>query len=441
MALGICLIVYGGYDDSPGVQVLGVVATVAGMVLAVRTLGKPKSLVGIALICALLVLAASASYLLHDYKTQSATQLAANITADCGSREDAGDKKTCYENRVASLTSNGIPYAFEVIAELHRNDALFRQKCHYNIHSIGAAAYNLYRSSHTKEFMTSNMSICNYGFYHGFMVALLEDTGDAMAAQDFCNDLPPSLVEEWPDVVNQCYHGIAHGLLDPNIPAVTHEKDLTWVKTILRSAVPTALNDCAILTNGHATYLQNCYSGVFHEAAMLSEGRGWATDLQNPLWLCAEMPEQYAARCAGNWHRLVVRQMQSAPLTDVMTFMQTTYPTNPFFSASVAWRWAFNNANDLSSAIHVITSCKNVSSELHTYCIGGAIASLHQRSGAAGEEYKVVTQLCSEPALSEEELNICISKSYDYFKVVYNATKMRAICHEFDSLYHTACAQ
>ena len=41
-AIGVAAIVFGGYDDSPGLQGLGVLIVVAAVVLAVRALQRTK---------------------------------------------------------------------------------------------------------------------------------------------------------------------------------------------------------------------------------------------------------------------------------------------------------------------------------------------------------------------------------------------------------------
>ncbi len=41
IALGISLFVYGGYDDSPGAQLLGFVVAILGIVGAVKSKKKP----------------------------------------------------------------------------------------------------------------------------------------------------------------------------------------------------------------------------------------------------------------------------------------------------------------------------------------------------------------------------------------------------------------
>lgn len=326
---------------------------------------------------------------------------------------------------------------FDVVGELHRQEPLFRKGCHYNIHPVGEAAYKLYAETQRTDFMILDASACNYGFYHGFILALFADTGDIVGARHFCESLRGPLTRERPDLLAECYHGMAHGFLDQYAEQEKEKPEsLEWVKRTLRSAHVPALADCDTVTE-ESVLRGNCYSGVFHEAAMLSEARGWATDAEDPLWLCRETKPEYREHCAANMHRLVTNMMPDAGLLEVIEFTESVYgPESPFLP-HIVWRWGYLQPRDFS----LIEACRTApSSFLSTRCIDGGIAGLME-GGNPDTRYLSAGRLCSDVRLRDAERNACTNASFSRFLTAYSEEKVKEICNTFSSVYASKCEQ
>lgn len=392
------------------------------------------------LVVVLMAAAIGLWYLLHGH-TDSSAQVAARsqaVSAACKDIPGMTERRECYGETITKLIHTlGISSAFSVVSDLYIHDPAFRNRCHYSVHAIGKAAYSEYKRSHSSNFITSDASFCNYGFYHGFMIALLADTKDVHAAKEFCDTLPAALIAQRGDSDNQCYHGMGHGFVESFIEQDTpHETDLAWVKKEERAAVPGAISSCKMLSSNQGE-LSSCYSGVFHDLALLSEDQGWAIDPKDPLWLCEEMPQEYQQNCTGNTHRLAMQAMPNASLTEVAAFAAAQYGTSTSFFSNIVWRWAGTHTKTLGPEA-VVASCRTLESWAQWACISGSLADLED-NGIPQQEYKAVSAFCSMAALSNEEQRRCSKHAFNYFKGIYPADKLQSICSTYAPLYDESC--
>jgi hypothetical protein len=126
---------------------------------------------------------------------------------------DEGRRAGCFQDAISAAASSGdIARAFRLIERTYALDADFAGNCHGNAHEIGKFAYGLFRSNEAFSF-PAETSQCGYGFYHGFLEALLYDSGEATAAADFCDELARR-ADARPDARGACFHGIGHGTVD-----------------------------------------------------------------------------------------------------------------------------------------------------------------------------------------------------------------------------------
>src|SRR3989338_9343034 len=87
-------------------------------------------------------------------------------------------KMQCFGELIErTLLNEGLPQAFDALAYLFARDGEFREGCHGNVHELGAAAYQRYQTAGSVE-LTPKTSYCGYGFFHGFMEALIAAKGD-----------------------------------------------------------------------------------------------------------------------------------------------------------------------------------------------------------------------------------------------------------------------
>jgi len=359
-----------------------------------------------------------------------AKAVADEIASACGIQVDV---RACYARRISELIPYDVSVAFATIAILHERGLL--DACHYLLHPIGEAAYERYAKTGDTSFMLPEAALCNYGFYHGFIIKLLEDDPGIATTRAFCDSLKPTLLERRPDVRDQCYHGVGHGLLDITIGSVGSIDDPAWVRSTLGRSTPIALQQCALLGE---TAENDCISGVFHESAMLQEERRWYTDPRDPLWLCRESAEEYQPRCFGNMDRLFFKVYPSLAARDVVVRVQELYGNDERIVRNVVRRFASRAAMREPDIQEVIGYCREIPDQYQEFCLEGAIAGIVEE-GVAGEEYRLGLSFCSAPELSPAEKDACVEYAFTYFSGIYPASKMRSLCAKYEELRPQRC--
>lgn len=348
------------------------------------------------------------------------------------------ERRDCYAREIASLASNKIPTAFRTI-ELVYGDGITKG-CHYALHPIGAAAYRLYAESGATDFMVANAAMCNYGFYHGFIISLLSERGDARFAEDFCESLPARLLAERPDARDQCYHGIGHGILDEYLddPA-GREADPAWVRGALFEGTVRAVTACESVAQGEEA--RNCYSGIFHEAAMLQEERSWYTDPADPLWLCARFEGEHRSRCTGNMARLYFKVHPEVSPSSLISRLSETYGMDSEVIEDIVWRFGYRTSLMATSSPAAAQTCASLPQAYRLSCMNGALAA-RQENASTGNVAAVAMNFCTQreiETLSSDARTECVDRAFEYFKKVYPVSRVEALCAAYARLHPSGC--
>jgi len=177
-----------------------------------------------------------------------------SVVRVCG---EAENKPLCYSTHIKDvLSAKGIPAAFDVLASAYEQDPGFAGTCHAVTHELGEAAYRAFHTTGKTE-LTSKASYCGYGFYHGFLDALLIDTNDLAEARSFCTyvgeNVPHPPAPEFAE--GSCYHGIGHGITDGTDTAL-------WGDAI--AITKPGLILCEQVADGNRAWQLRCSSGVFN---------------------------------------------------------------------------------------------------------------------------------------------------------------------------------
>src|SRR3989344_3749837 len=135
--------------------------------------------------------------------------------------EENGDQEQqCFEKLILEeARMRGIDAAFDALAFLYARDREFAAYCHGNTHELGGIAYESFKRQEDIT-LSAKTSYCGFGFYHGFMEALLFDSGDLAEARRFCEYVDEKLRSTAQGVSFACYHGIGHGVVDGSDPSL-----------------------------------------------------------------------------------------------------------------------------------------------------------------------------------------------------------------------------
>lgn len=341
-------------------------------------------------------------------------------------------QKQCWQDLIVSTMKNeGLGKAFDHMTELHKSEPLFREACHDITHKLGTAAHTMFVSGTDFE-VSSQSTICSFGFYHGFMETLVQFGSDITLAQAFCSYVDGKLAHETPNAVLSCYHGIGHGLTD------LHDKS-EWGDE--RAMIKPALATCKKIAASEKQLLL-CGTGVFDSIALAYYNKAYGMEMKkdDPLWLCREQKDVFEKSCYMDMMPAILwlggqNLAGSAPYVE--KFVPDTYAATSIQSLS---------ANSVRFTIQPdgtkpdVPTCRMLKKSLYLPCIEG-LATGVMEFGTPGIEYKGALDFCFGPLLLEEERAPCIKSVLSYSSERYSQSKFDDICATVSVSYRHLCAQ
>ncbi len=338
-------------------------------------------------------------------------------------------KLQCWEDQVeASLNSQGIDKAFEVVQQLYKTDPVFASNCHDFVHLIGEKAYKLF--SLNKDFnLSAKTSFCGYGFYHAFMETLVSDGGDLNKAGLFCDYVDEKLKDQNDDAKGACFHGIGHGVAD------NHDQQ-TWENEA--QLVSSALTLCEKVAPDQVL-LNRCSSGVFNVLALAYNAHKLPINSNDPLWFCHQL---------GNaiYKKTCYEEMNTA----LFILSGKVFPRSAkFIEAIKEDEFALSGIRSLAGVFGMslvqnenfdkfISDCRKLQERLGLSCIKGFAAGLIE-GGSPGQEYLKALKFCESEPLNEVEKRACFEEALRLSSLYYPKEKHQLVCSLVDTNFRKGC--
>lgn len=346
----------------------------------------------------------------------------------CRNLSDSGLKIQCAEEVVNKiLQTSGIDAGLETLAQISEMDKDFINSCHGFAHEIGESAYKLF--SKKKDFKISpRITYCNYGFYHGFMETLLQDSGDYQKARDFCDYINNQLMKDGLNLAGECYHGIGHGTIDQH-----DEKQWSNPSVVTEQA----MKMCHQLTTDDK-HLVDCASGVFNGIAnFYAAGQyGLKINQNDPFWLCTLQEDEVKKTCYAFMARTLFPLIGS-DLNKAIDLATKTAPDN-YLGTVISNLTVLKPNPDSASWQEIVSICRSVTQTAIKECLRGYAIGLLQ-SGQPGKEYQSPINFCNSELLTLEEKQMCFENILTQLKNYYSKDKLGPICQSVDSSYRHLC--
>ncbi len=358
--------------------------------------------------------------------TEDKVYFAANFGCSNVNALEYVQRQVCWYNQIKNvINKKGVGEALKFVSKLYNKYPLFAQGCHDATHLIGDEAYRQFKKGEKFSFSVET-SYCGYGFYHGFIEAILYTTGDYYDVRNFCESINSKIEGdiESPNAIYSCYHGIGHATFDSHDPSV-------W-GSVENMATP-ALRRCEQVTKGlDFEKTKQCATGVFNALANAYSNNLYnlQMDAKDPVIFCRTQSvyrEYCFAEVSMAWINSTMGQYNYKFLDGIKFIEDIGDEKGEQFSVfALVSDYVHINMNKLSDK-EIYDNCNLVSPKNFTSCIEGVeLAFLNW--GKPGEEYKRAISFCDTSVKDVEGKNICFSYVFRNFQSLYSKEKRLNIC-------------
>lgn len=353
----------------------------------------------------------------------------ARSIAACQSVEN---KALCYTDRInETLSQRGLSAAFDALAAAYDADPDFAGTCHAETHELGKAAYERFHATGKVE-LSSKASYCGYGFYHGFMEALLAETNDLDEARSFCAYAGRAVPEPRGYAEGACYHGIGHGVTDGSDPR-------SWGDAKALAAPGLAL--CRQVAPAGGDWGRRCASGVFNSIAILYRDPKYKLATDNPFTLCSAPYAELEKESCYDQMNTLATFMAKKDLSKAIGYTEEIVDTK-YRGIAVKGTAGFY-VQILKSAKKKVTPketsdvCGALGAPFRDECVKGLVDGMME-FGEPGEQYREILILCEDEDLSSGLRPACFGRLVFLSGLFYTKEQVRAVCRNIPEEYQDA---
>lgn len=379
------------------------------------------------------------TYGFHDHLDVSAygriTVLAEGESA--GGRLDScsGDASRagsyCFDMRLKEIVKeDGVSAAFAALAESYDSGNV-ASACHWSAHRIGEQAYEEQKLGRPLD-MAKETYYCGFGFYHGYLEAMLRDDPDPENQREmvvaFCDEAQRQLGGEARD---NCYHGTGSGYTE-NPP-----ERRVWGNPEL--VVAPGLQICERLF-GDTREWEMCTTGVYAVPAnfMSEDSYGFFLDPEDPFRFCASQDKRLHRACYGEFAAKLVK-VTKGDLSKVVRYAERIDDRGiaklvTTVGAAVTMQEAVLRDDNSS----FIDACQSFPSDLRDQCIDGVVWGFLYH-GRIGEEHVKAMAFCESDRFSGDGRELCYQRIVARAGNMYSTERFKAICSSLSERYRHYC--
>jgi plastocyanin len=338
---------------------------------------------------------------------------------------------SCWESVILSkLEDEGVGAAFEVVEDLYFNRPDFASGCHQAAHLIGERAYELYATN--EDFVVSQKAnYCGFGFYHGFMEQMLQQSGDLSAAREFCHYVDDKLSHSSSTVGLSCFHGIGHGTVDAH-----DERYWGDAQAMADSAMALCLE-----VSGTNDELYRCASGIYNGIAIffVSGNYGLVLNSEDPLEFCHTQEKVHRESCYGNFNVVLAwiadqNLIKAASYIDKIPVVEEREPAMRYLGEIYAIN-LLQNEDFSQEAI----KCQTFDQGFRAMCIEGIVGGLIEH-GKPDFEYEQALKFCRSFS-HQTDLDICMNHIVTVSTYRYSTAKTLEICQSLPESEQHYCRE
>lgn len=341
--------------------------------------------------------------------------------------DNKNDKIDCWGKQLdKTLEKKGLPQTFDLMASLYMNEPQFASECHNFAHQIGYFAYQKFTKGQGFD-LNSKTSYCGYGFYHGFMEKMFQNSGNIKEAQDFCKYVGEKLAGETTDGEGACYHGIGHGTVDGGNSYIWGDPN-KMIKSGIELCEKVALGD-------HSQYgkLYRCVTGAYNAIEILSHIPKYKLQEfeKDPFSLCPSQKDEYKEACYTNMIPAILINTNNDLLKSekfIENIKESGYEIRKPVTSGLFVEFYRMNLNKPNQNIEEgIRVCQSIKNPLRLSCFYG-LSEGFMKYGEPQKAYINGLNFCHNNLLKDDEKDTCYNSILSRLRVWYSVDKSKEIC-------------
>lgn len=351
---------------------------------------------------------------------------------DC--EADLKDKNACWEDLIKfTISSKGLPEALQIFNKRYEAEPVFRVRCNEFARKMGGIAYR-YLGASAKNYLSEELSFCNYGYYIGFLDALMSISGNLKEATLFCDTVREKFSVSSPHTYLECLKGLSQTIIS------RFDLEGNWKEQIVKAS------DFCQKTAKNNDELNICKVGVF--SAFTNDLQGYLVEkygvnilpdmIKNPFQYCLVIKDEDKPQCYGGVAAWMIWSgiydfKSAVSLTENITDKDLSVRTIRAL-AKISISKSDEQSDDL------IITCRLLQKELSKQCLISLIQG-KMELGKPGKEYEDGLNLCRIKVLTEEERQICIKfVIFDTVDIQGQKDKLDSICELLDAKSKKYCS-
>lgn len=361
---------------------------------------------------AILLFIITAVYFFNDGKSGD-EKSALLLTSYCNSSQE--NKKQCWEKQLIDiLDQKNLNIAFDFISELYASESEFSKDCHPYMHIVGQYAYKKYYNDGKIDIGPKTI-YCGYGFYHGFMEALILDGHNPKEAKDFCMNADKELSRFTNKTIVSCFHGIGHGTVDGSDPRA-------WGDS--QAIIKPGLDICKAISDDDQIRFY-CATGVFNSLAIALNNNSYNLKFSdNPYDSCYNLNEDYSKQACYLEMNTHVLRLADNDFSKAVKYINNI-PEKKYVEPAMAQLAGAAIAYGNDTRAEYAAVCR--STVISDSCLRGLVSGILEH-GEPNREYEEVISFCENSNLNKEEKINCYSDLINLSKALYPSEKFREIC-------------
>ncbi len=348
---------------------------------------------------------------------------------------DIQGKTSCWYERISEVTQKeGVAAGFAQVRTFYNEDPLFVPLCHDMTHFIGENAFHMSLRGRPLV-LGPEVANCGYGFFHGFIEALMFAGNNYERAFAACSQAHDELAQSvaQPNVRYTCYHGIGHGIFD-SLDSSFWGDDALMVENVL--------DVCERITGVEREELRKqCATGVFNALANAYGDKryGLVLDDTDPLRICRRQDDSVFRRACVIEVSLVFIRSHGISRAAAIRFITSL----PDHEDKIAAMYAYIGDETRLQIADVDPSsvgawCAGYTKDIRIACLEG-IEDIILERGRPEHEYEAVVAFCSSPALTQEERVVCFERLIPRLATIYSKEVLEGVCRKIPAAYYSLC--